>query len=176
MKPKILFTLALYFLAAGYSVAQHRKNKSNAINSFKEADFYLSYHTKLVPYLKLAKPGGLLSFGKPLKTGSEKSQEVNLIYKVYTYSFGTIKTVNGACDIVINKPGMACIFKINGKFSKPIEVGDDAKYLENIFPASFKSMKHNTLVISPDEEDAAIYFKIENQKIISMSFLGNEVD
>ena len=176
MKIKLLITLAISCLFTSFLSAQHKKRPVEpAFNSINDQNVYLKYKKEKFHFYNIDKSSIQLLLGKPIKSKTAKSEISGLMYTEYTYPFGLISIEDGLADnIEINKPGLTYFIRIDNHYSKPIEVGSDASYLQQLFPFSWKHIQDNFIIVPFEKIDCTLSFKICGSKIKSISISYNE--
>ncbi|WP_214073547.1 hypothetical protein [Mucilaginibacter sp. dw_454] len=174
MKIKLLIVaLMLSCLFVNASIAQQNK-KFYPWMFDQTKDFDLVYKNKKVE-VEINNNNIRKIFGKPLKTLTAKSEITEHMYTDYYYPFAvfTIED-NSVTHIDFKGSNLSYIFKLKGKFSKPINIGSSAVYVRDIFPNSWRNMKENFVVVDIKGTDCSILFEIGGSYIKSISFDFNE--
>jgi len=176
MKTNILFTLIFSALFIHISSAQNKKRSVWPIDEISYSNIYVQYGHKKPHNLNINTKNIVQLFGKPIKIYRAKSEISGEMYTDYTYPFGVISIEgrNDTDNIEFKDRGLAFVFKINNKFTKPVSVGDDASYLGVLFPKSRKMMRENFFEVWIAGTDSSISFEINNGYIKAMTLFTNE--
>lgn len=176
MKPNILFTLIFLVLFANILSAQNKKQPVLPIDEISYSNIYVQYGHKKPHNLNINTKNIVQLFGKPIKIYRAKSEISGEMYTDYTYPFGviSIEAGNDTDNIEFKDKGLAYVFKIHNKFTRPISVGDDASYLGVLFLKSRKMMRENFLEVWITGTDSSISFEINNGYIKAMTLFTNE--
>jgi len=175
MKTNILFTLIFLTWFANILPAQNKKQPVLPIDEISYSNIYVKYGHK-THNLNINTKNIVQLFGKPIKIYRAKSEISGEMYTDYTYPFGVISIEgrNDTDNIEFKDKGLAYVFKIHNKFTRPISVGDDASYLGVLFPKSRKMMRENFLEVWITGTDSSISFEINNGYIKAMTLFTNE--